>query len=65
MSDAVLQAHALRSGNRPSRRWPWFRRLRLKGLGGELRDFVAEVFAAMERGRDVRPIVSAYAPPRS
>ncbi|AOB31922.1 hypothetical protein AKI39_16245 [Bordetella sp. H567] len=64
MSDTVLNAEAFR----PRRGWsgglPWFRRLRLKQLGDGMVDYVAEVFAEMERGRHLRPVISAYKPQR-
>lgn len=64
MSDTVLKAHAFPRGRRWSGGPPWFRRLRLKRLGDGVVDYVMEVFAEMERGRHLHPVISAYKPPR-
>jgi hypothetical protein len=63
MSDTILQSDAFRP--QPSRTPDQAaatggpRRRRIKLLG-DLVDYVAEVMAEMERGRQVHPVISAY-----
>ncbi|WP_427183467.1 hypothetical protein ACL598_16110 [Bordetella bronchialis] len=64
MSDTILKGRAFQTRRGWSGGPPWFRRLRLKGLGDQVAAFIAEVYAEMERARGIRPVISAYKPPR-